>query len=255
MSDSGEKKSSNLNPTTMILMGLLVVAAFFIGNLYTRLQMVEDGSTVKNQRANSPTGAGSAGAAVPTDTSETLEDQMYAVVDTLDIDADAFRACVESGRYAEKVSNDMASGQNAGVTGTPGTILVLTGGIELISGALPYANVKQVIDNHLTGSPVIDPENAVSDYAPLTDADHVRGDRNAPIVMIEYSDYECPFCSRFHPTMKQVMQEYEGQIAWAYRHFPLSFHPYAQVLAEGSECVAELGGNDAFWEFTDAIYN
>jgi protein-disulfide isomerase len=89
----------------------------------------------------------------------------------------------------------------------------------------------------------------------LTDSDHVRGDRNADIVLIEYSDYQCPFCKQFHPTMQKVLDEYGDKVAWVYRHFPLDqIHPKARPSAEASECVAELGGEDAFWAFTDTLF-
>ncbi len=89
---------------------------------------------------------------------------------------------------------------------------------------------------------------------PVDESDHVRGAADAQITLIEYSDYECPFCTRFHSTMEQVLEEYDGQVRWVYRHYPLSFHPTAEPMAQISECVAELGGNDAFWTFTDEIF-
>jgi protein-disulfide isomerase len=86
-------------------------------------------------------------------------------------------------------------------------------------------------------------------------SDHIRGNANADVIVIEYSDFECPFCSRFHPTMQQVMDEYGDQVAWVYRHFPLdSIHPKARPAAIASECVANLGGNDAFWAYADALF-
>jgi len=85
----------------------------------------------------------------------------------------------------------------------------------------------------------------------ISDEDHVRGNADAELTLIEYSDFECPFCSRFHPTALQVMEEYEGKVKWVYRHFPLSFHPEAQPAAEASECAAE---QDMFWEFADGLF-
>jgi protein-disulfide isomerase len=85
--------------------------------------------------------------------------------------------------------------------------------------------------------------------------DWIRGDKNAKVSIIEFSDIDCPFCGRFHTTMKQVLDAYDGQINWVYRHFPLtSLHPDSAKKAEGVECVGELGGNDKVWEFLDKIY-
>jgi len=85
--------------------------------------------------------------------------------------------------------------------------------------------------------------------------DHILGNKDAKVLLVEYSDLECPFCQRFHPTANQVIEEYGGEVAWVYRHFPLdSLHPKARSAAEASECVAELGGDDAFWTFVDEIF-
>jgi protein-disulfide isomerase len=94
-------------------------------------------------------------------------------------------------------------------------------------------------------------------FREVTDADHILGNPAAPIKIIEYSDLDCQFCRIFHATMKQIMLEYgkTGEVAWVYRHFPIvELHPNAPRLAEASECVAELGGNDAFWKFIDTVF-
>lgn len=89
--------------------------------------------------------------------------------------------------------------------------------------------------------------------AAVTDKDHVRGDLDkAKVVLVEYSDYECPFCQRHHPTMLGLVEKYGDDVAWVYRHFPLtSIHPNAYPAALAAECANEQG---KFWEFTDDLY-
>lgn len=92
-------------------------------------------------------------------------------------------------------------------------------------------------------------------FRAISDSDHIRGDKNAPVKLIEYSDLQCPFCQSFHPTMEQAFSQYKGQVAWVYRHFPLTgIHAHAEQEAEASECAAEQGGNDKFWAFVDRVF-
>ena len=97
----------------------------------------------------------------------------------------------------------------------------------------------------------------LSSVTPVSERDHIRGNPNAKLVVIEYSDFDCPFCKTFHSTMQAIADEYgpSGNVAWVYRHFPLtSLHPSAAYIAEASECVAQIGGNDAFWKFADLVF-
>lgn len=107
--------------------------------------------------------------------------------------------------------------------------------------------------------------NALQANAPeipkITGSDHIRGSKDAPIVIIEYSDIECPFCKGYHQTMKKIYDEYgkDNNVAWVYRHFPLSYgaqalHKNAAKEAEATECAAEVGGEDLFWKYIDIIY-
>ena len=87
---------------------------------------------------------------------------------------------------------------------------------------------------------------------PISDDDHVLGDRNARVSIVEFSDIQCPFCRRLHPTLEQVVAQYDGDVNWVYRHFPLdSIHPQANPAAQASECAAEQG---KFWEFIDEAF-
>jgi protein-disulfide isomerase len=88
----------------------------------------------------------------------------------------------------------------------------------------------------------------------VTEADHMKGSLDAPIMVVEFSDFDCPFCSRFHEVMNTVVAKYDD-VAWVYRHFPLEqLHPNAPYVAVVSECVAELAGEDGFWNFSDAYF-
>lgn len=103
----------------------------------------------------------------------------------------------------------------------------------------------------------IDESATLDEMRAISAEEHLRGDPNAPVKIVEYADFECPFCKRFHATMLQVMDEYgnDGKVAWVYRQFPLDqLHSKARKEAIASECVTELGGNDAFWKFADRFY-
>lgn len=86
--------------------------------------------------------------------------------------------------------------------------------------------------------------------------DHIRGDPAAPVTVVEYSDFECPFCKSFHPTLKQLVAQSQGKVKWVYRHLPLeALHPVkARQEAVAAECAAELGGHEAFWKFADRFF-
>lgn len=89
----------------------------------------------------------------------------------------------------------------------------------------------------------------------ISNTDHILGNPNAPVTIVEYSDFECPFCKQFHLTLQDIVKEYDGKVAWVYRQFPLDqLHSKARKEAVASECAAELGGNSAFWEFIDRFF-
>jgi len=85
--------------------------------------------------------------------------------------------------------------------------------------------------------------------------DHLLGNKNAKVTLISYSDFQCPYCRRFIPTIQETLKKYPKDVRVVFRHFPLSsIHPFAQKAAEASECVTKLGGNDAFWKMHDKLF-
>lgn len=91
---------------------------------------------------------------------------------------------------------------------------------------------------------------------PVTPADRIIGNPEAPVAIIEYADIDSMYSKQFQATMQQLMSEYAagGQVAWVYRHFPLlDQHAGAASHAEAAECAGFLGDDDAFWRFIDAL--
>lgn len=85
----------------------------------------------------------------------------------------------------------------------------------------------------------------------LTDQDHILGDKNAPVVMVVYSDFQCPYCQGHHSTLQNIIKKYGDKIALVYRNFPLSFHENAKSAALAAECASEQG---KFWEYSDGLF-
>jgi len=125
----------------------------------------------------------------------------------------------------------------------------------LVAGAIFFGG-KPAADGSLTGNAADPTAPAVGVIAPVTSTDHVLGDPStAKLVIVEYSDLECPFCKVFQGTLHQVMTDYPGEIAWVFRQFPIAqLHPKAPNEAAASECAFDQGGNTAFWKFIDQVF-
>lgn len=167
--------------------------------------------------------------------------------------AKKFNECLDTGKYATTVAADADLGSTLGVQGTPATFI----NGYLISGAYPYVAVKQVIDDSLAGKdPAANWDTA--NYGELTKVampefkDAVwYGNEKSTVTLVEFSDFECPYCNRFYDTMEQILAEYKDKVKFTYRHFPLSFHVNAQKAAESFECAKEQGKT---WEMYDELF-
>lgn len=235
----------------LILVGLLIVSSFLIGTLYTKVQYLE-----KN---GSPTAA-APGAAVSK--YKTFEEAMGAMAKLAKADSGKLVSCMNGGVKASVIAADVAEGNKAGVNGTPA--FFING--RLLGGAFPYESFKEVIDKELAGtgsSNVTDYSQTLQDAAKqgafdpkprdVTVGDaHVKGKVGAPVTIVEFSDFQCPYCERVYPTINQVVKDYGDKVVLAYKYFPLvSIHPRAQKSAEAAVCASDQG---KFWEFHNALF-
>lgn len=159
----------------------------------------------------------------------------------------------------EQQEKNVGKSKNSFLTGVAvgAGIVIILGGVYMLGASKSGKTslVQAPAPSPTAPSPTAPNGPTLGSVKPVSNEDHIMGDANAKVVLVEYSDYECPFCQRFHPTMEQVVNEYDGEVAWVYRHFPLSIHAGAAKKAEASECVAELGGNQAFWDFSEALFD
>ena len=139
----------------------------------------------------------------------------------------------------------------------PAVPIAIIVGFAMVAFAIFFTGNKDSGDSEV--NPNIPEEDVISGIVRTVDeTDYIKGNPNAPILMIEYSDYDCPFCKQYHETMNQIMNEYgiTGRVAWVYRQFPLEqLHPNSPKISEASLCVGSLGGSAAFFKFTDAIFD
>jgi protein-disulfide isomerase len=133
--------------------------------------------------------------------------------------------------------------------------LIISGTMVYTSGGVSERARAGIVNP--TPAPVAN--NGKVDFT-ITENDHIRGNPDAQITLVEFSDLQCPFCKQFHPTVQRAMQEYGDSIRWVYKHYPLDqglnpLHPQARPAAEASECVWEQEGEEGFWDFVDAVFD
>lgn len=192
-------------------------------------------------------------------TAPTLSDanSIAGIIEDIDVDLDKFNACVAEDKFASEIEKDTTDGQAAGITGTPGFIVGTLGddgqvnGV-VISGAQAYATFKDAIDKQIAGTGEKSAKVNIDD-------DPIKGNKDkAKVAIVEFSDFECPFCQRFHSdTFSQIVSDYidNDKAIYVYRDFPLSFHePKASEAANAANCVREVAGDDKFFEFSTIYY-
>lgn len=173
----------------------------------------------------------------------------------LGLDQEALQACLDSGRYQEAVRANLAEGQSLAVSGTPtffinGYPIVGARPYELFELAFALTEAGRLSDAY---AQVPTPTPMAPSDIPLTGAPEL-GSASAPVLMIEYSDYQCPFCSRYIlETFPQIKADYidTGKLHYVFKDFPLSFHAQAQIAAEAARCAGDQGD---YWGMHDLLF-
>ncbi len=133
------------------------------------------------------------------------------------------------------------------------TLLLLA--ILVIGGFVFFLGDKPSTTENVVANPPSQVPTQPSQVQATADDDARIGSADAPVEIIEFSDFQCPFCGRAAPTIKQILAEYGDKVTFVYRDFPLdSIHPMATPAALAAECVREDGGDEAFFEYHDKIF-
>jgi protein-disulfide isomerase len=197
-------------------------------------------------------------------------------------DVTAYKAGLDSHKWADKVEADLNAGKAAGVQGTPAFFI---NGI-FINGAQPFDSFKKTIDQELpkaqakiaAGTPKSrvyiemskenkknapaakddeegkDKEDTTTVFKVPLSGDPQLGSSNALVTIVEFSDFQCPFCSRVEPTLKAVREKYGDKIRLVWKNEPLPFHPAAEPAAEAALEVRAEKGDKGFWDVHDRFF-
>lgn len=127
----------------------------------------------------------------------------------------------------------------------------------MIAGAVYFSHKPTTQVANIPGTQNQGIQSADFTLTAVSEKDYIRGNPDAKVVMIEYSDTECPFCKQYHTAVKNLIEKHgkDSTLAWVYRNFPISErHPKAPREAEALLCAGKIGGQTGFWNFTDQIY-
>jgi protein-disulfide isomerase len=193
------------------------------------------------------------------------------------VSAEVFARELARSEVSQKVNEDLALHERLGVGGVPAFFI---NGAELV-GARPVGDFETLIDHELAATgelqrrgvasalvyerrvqvnfdaaPQAEKQPAFGDvaYRVPIDGSPVLGPSDAPVTIVEFADFECPFCQRAHATVERLMEKYPGKLRWVMKHNPLPFHPVAVPAAITALEVRRQKGNDAYWQALKQFY-
>jgi len=244
--------------TTNVTFVLLIILALFSAYLFIKVRNLEQ----KIASLGTGTNQGQQG------TSLLSVDNLKKYAKDLKLNTGKFNKCLDSGEKKAAVDADINYGSSVGIQGTPG--FFING--RLLAGAFPFQFFKEVIDKEIQGTGsdnctdystdlqkyCSDPQNKPFD--PLAKKIELgkspsEGATNAKVTIVEFSDFQCPYCIRAYPTVKQILQTYKNDVKIYFKQFPLiNLHPYAEKASEASLCALDQG-QDKFWQFHNKLFD
>jgi protein-disulfide isomerase len=127
--------------------------------------------------------------------------------------------------------------------------------VAIVFGGVCVALLLTLVNGTLLDFIRVNDGLSVVEAAERTNNPHTMGDKNSAITIVEFSDFECPYCARLHPILSQIVKESNGGVSWEFRHLPLPNHTHAEAAAYAGECIAKLAGNEAFWAFAQNVFS
>lgn len=241
---------------TPLLIVLLVIASFLAGSFYTKTKNLEQKVLSSSAPVSTPT---------PTQPLAIESLKKYAV--QLGLDSQRFASCLDNSEKAKKVSEDIAQGNSLGVRGTPA--FFING--RFLGGAFPLELFKEIIDKELAGKGSANPKdysaglqqaakpqngqppafNPKPVNVEIKAGDPIKGPADAQVTIVEFSDFQCPYCIRASATIEQVMNSYGDKVRLVFKNYPLPNHQFAQKAAEAALCANDQG---KFWEYQAKLF-
>jgi protein-disulfide isomerase len=250
MEETKKVKKMKGNLIVPVMCVALIAGAFLVGRLSAQVEYLSKGGVVTK------TGTDAAGVvqqqAVAGDTnvaaapSNLTADGLKKYAKDLGLDEGKFNSCLDDGKNAKTVADDLAYGNTLGVSGTPSFFI---NGVMVV-GAQPQSEFEKVIDAELKDGSGDKAEGVTRKDVKLG-VGPILGNSNAKVKIVEFSDFECPFCKSAHPTVKSLLQKYGDKVSLEYRYYPLSFHPNADRAAQAAQCALE---QNKFWELHDKMF-
>lgn len=242
-----------------------VSLAILIGSLLISLSILISGGVITTKKQPQA-------AAAPTQpqakTEVDIVKNLKSSAKQLGLNQSQFDSCLDSSQKAQQVTADLDEGSKVGVTGTPA--FFING--KFLGGAFPYQAFKEIIDKELAGTGSTNykdysedlqkahdsPQGKIFDPEPKTvglGSLSLLGQESAKVTIVEFSDYQCPFCSRFYSqTLSELKREYinTGKVKLYYRDYPLTqIHIGAQKAAEAARCASNQG---KYWEYHNLLF-